>query len=342
MDARRYKELGVSSAKTALNGIAIAGGTFCPMVPDGDSGFCTVLHSDGTGTKALLANPNDYASVLKLAQDAIVMNTDDMACVGVTGGFIVNTIINRNPDVVDDDGVRNIIAAINDVCGSLRRMGIEITTCGGETADVGEMVTTFTLDVTAVARIRATDVVNNADVRPGDVIVGLASVGQANYEEEPNSGVGSNGLTWLRHDLLPNHPEAVDLLTSPTRTYLPVIKDVIAALRHDVHGMEHITGGGQTKTMRAIPPFHVVKDNMMPVPQVFAMLAEMPDVCIPDMYRVFNMGHRFEIFTAPEHAGTVIDIAASHGVEARVVGRVTDIPGRHLTLHTPYGIYDYE
>lgn len=340
MDAHRYKELGVSSAKTALRGVDNASTAFCRMVASPSDNTYTVLHSDGTGTKALLADLDCYADVLGLAQDAIVMNTDDMACVGVTDGFVISTIINRNPAVVSDGQVRNIIRAIDDVCARFRAMGVDIQSCGGETADVGEMVSSFTLDVSAVSRINAADVIDNGAIRQGDVIVGLSSYGQANYEDAENSGVGSNGLTWLRHDLPLSDAGILQLLKSPTRTYLPIVKDVLKALGHGVHGMVHITGGAHTKTLRAVHGLGVVKDNLFPVPPIFAEVAELPGVCHADLYRVFNMGHRYEVFTAPEDAATVVEVARRHGVEARVVGRVC--AGKEMILETPYGTFSYE
>ncbi|MDY2916188.1 MAG: AIR synthase-related protein [Muribaculaceae bacterium] len=340
-DARRYRELGVSSSKTALASAltscygGVRPGAFCRIMPGG-----MVLHSDGTGTKALLTDLGNPQEVRALAQDAIVMNTDDMACVGITGGFVINTVINRNPRVVDDAAVAALIAAVEERCARLRALGIDIVSGGGETADVPEMVTRFTLDMSAVGRVPQNRIIDNAEVRAGDVIVGLASYGQATYEEQENSGVGCNGLTWLRHDLLPRCPESRPLLVSPTRTFLPVLREVLNDEAVIVRGMVHITGGGHCKTCKAVPHLRVVKDNMLPVPEVFRMMADVPGVSAREMYQVFNMGCLMEVIVPEESAAAVIARAARYGVAAQVTGRF--VQGSGMSIVTPYGTFEYE
>lgn len=340
-DARRYRELGVSSGKAALAS-ALSGcyggvrpGAFCRIMPGG-----LVLHSDGTGTKALLTDLGDKRQVRALAQDAIVMNTDDMACVGITSGFVINTVVNRNPRVVDDAAVTALIEAVEERCAWLRSLGVDIVSGGGETADVPEMVSRFTLDVSAVGTVAEHEMIDNAEVRNGDVIVGLASDGRAAYEAEENSGVGCNGLTWLRHDLLPRCPECRTLLLSPTRTFLPVLRDVLGDEDITVRGMVHITGGGHTKTMKAVPHLRVVKDNMLPVPEVFRMMAAVPGTEAQELYGVFNMGCLMEVIVPEEFADGVIAHAHRYGVAAQVTGRF--IAGSGMSIVTPYGTVEYE
>lgn len=336
----RYRQLGVSSSKAAIADLCDNTTAFCRMARCPGSDAYTVLHADGTGSKALLTDWHNPHDVCAIVRDAMVMNTDDMACVGVTDNFVVSTIINRNPAVVDDVAVRNIIGAVRSECNNFRNMGITITECGGETADVPEMVTSLTLDMSMTAQLPVSRLVDNANIRPGDVIIGLASYGQAAYEDSPNSGVACNGLTWLRHDLPIANPDILHMLKSPTRTFLPIIRDVLANPDITVHGMIHITGGGHTKSLKATRGLRIVKDNMLAVPAVFQMIADRDSTALPDLYRVFNMGQLFEIYTPPQHAQALVDISHSYGVEAQVVGYTC--PGSGMLLSTPYGTFEYE
>lgn len=340
VDASRYRQLGVSSSKAVIADLDDTPTTFCRMVRCPGSEAYTVLHSDGTGSKALLTDWQNLADVRAIVRDAIVMNTDDMACVGVTDNFVVSTIINRNPAVVDDNAVRNIISAVRSECQAFKGMGISILDCGGETADVPEMVTALTLDMSMTAQLPAGKIIDNANIRPGDAIVGFASYGQAVYEDTQNSGVACNGLTWLRHDMDTDDPDILRLLKSPTRTFLPVLRDVLSNPDITVHGMTHITGGGHTKSMKAAGGLRIVKDNMLPVPLVFRLIANRADTVLPDLYRVFNMGQLFELYTPTQHARAVVEIARNYGVEAQVVGHVGH--GHGMLLSTPYGTFEYE
>ncbi len=362
---------------------------FCKIIPDilgGDPEYCNIMHADGAGTKSSLAytywrETGDLSVWKGIAQDAIVMNTDDLLCVGATDNILVSSTIGRNKMLVPGDVISAIINGTDELLAELREMGIGIWPTGGETADVGDLVRTIIVDSTVTCRMRRSDVIDNANIRPGDVIVGLSSTGKATYEKRYNGGMGSNGLTSARHDvfakyLAERYPESYDhavpddlvysggcrldellqakasdgvgeeitigqLVLSPTRTYAPVIKKVLDQMRPEIHGMVHCTGGAQTKVLHFVgSDCHVVKDNMFPVPPLFRIIQEQSQTEWQEMYRVFNMGHRMEIYVRPEKAQDVIDIAASFNIGARVVGHIEQ-GTRSLTITSEYGIFNY-
>ncbi|MDO5395380.1 MAG: AIR synthase-related protein [Bacteroidales bacterium] len=384
MGAQAYMQLGVSADKKDVRS-AVKGrdgglypGAFCKIVADmaGRDQWCTVMHSDGTGTKASLAYvywrmTGDLSVWHNLAFDALAMNVDDMACVGVTDDILISALLNRNMRHIPADVVKAVIDGVYDGAATLTQLGIRTICCGGETADVGDLVRTLTFDVSAVANIQKKNVIDNSRIRPGDIIVGLASAGRCVYENRYNSGIGSNGLTLARHTLLPERvgvmfPESFDAavttyayqgnemdddellatmrdLLSPTRIYAPVTK-AIASAGVDVHGMVHCTGGGMTKSRYSTGAWHVVKDNLFPVPDIFRRIrAGMPYGDAREMYEVFNMGHLMEIYVAQDDVDTVMDIAGRFGIDARPIGHVEESrePGC-TTLVTPQGTFRYE
>ena len=385
----RYHQRGVSASKEdvhqAIKNVdkGLFPKAFCKIVPDylgGDPEWCNIMHADGAGTKSALAylywrETGDLSVWKGIAQDALVMNLDDLLCVGVTDNILLSSTIGRNKHKIPGEVISAIINGTEELLEQLRRLGIAIYSTGGETADVGDLVRTIIVDSTVTARIKRSDVISNHLIQPGDVIVGLSSTGKANYEDFFNAGMGSNGLTSARHDvfahyLAAKYPESFDpevpedlvyqgkyrltdaieelgldagkMVLSPTRTYAPVIKEVLKELRSEVHGMVHCSGGAQTKVMNFVENLHVIKDNLFPVPELFRIIQETSQTPWQEMYKVFNMGHRFEIFVQPPHASRIIDIAKSFGIEAKVIGHCEASPeGNKLTIKGEKGTYYY-
>ncbi len=355
---------------------------FCKIIPDmlgGDPQWCNIMHADGAGTKSSLAyaywrRTGDLSVWKGIAQDALIMNIDDLLCVGATDNILVSSTIGRNKRLIPGEVIAAIINGTEELLETLRSLGVGIYSTGGETADVGDLVRTIIVDSTVTCRMRRADVIDNANIRPGDVIVGLASFGQATYEDSYNGGMGSNGLTSARHDVFSKavareYPETYDreipdelaysgskdltdavdgveldagrLVLSPTRTYAPVIKKILEEMRADIHGMIHCTGGAQTKVMHFVDNVHVVKDNLFPVPPLFAMIQNQSGTDWKEMYKVFNMGHRMEIYLSPEHAARVIAISRSFGIPAQVVGYVEASDTPRLTITGEHGTFEY-
>ena len=385
-EASRYAARGVSSSKSEVHK-AIANmdkglfpTAFCKLVPDfADEDYCLAMHADGAGTKSSLAyaywrETGDMSVWRGIAQDAIVMNTDDLLCVGITGGMMLSSTIGRNKMRVPGEVIAAVIEGSQIFVEQMRKYGIDITLTGGETADVGDLVRTIIVDSTVCARARRSDIIDNKNIAAGDVIVGLASFGQAEYEDEYNGGMGSNGLTSARHDVFSKeiaekYPEsyesAIDrefvytgskrltdiepetgltygkLVLSPTRTYAPVIKDVLDCCRGHIHGMIHCTGGAQTKVLGFIGNLKVVKDNMFDIPPLFRVIQEESGTPWSEMYKVFNMGHRMEIYVPESAADQIIGISRGYGVDARVIGRVEKADAPPVELATPHGTFKY-
>ena len=386
--SERYQQRGVSASKEDVhNAIAnldkgLYPKAFCKIIPDllsGDPEYCTVMHADGAGTKSSLAyiywkETGDLSVWKGIAQDAIVMNVDDLLCVGATGPILLSSTIGRNKNLIPGDVVSAIIAGTEEVLAMLRQYGLDINSTGGETADVGDLVRTIIVDSTVTARIKRRDVVDNSHIQAGDVIVGLSSYGKAHYEAEYNSGMGSNGLTSARHDIFSGeyasrYPETFDpavpselvytgrhnvtdelpgtplnvgkLVLSPTRTYTPVIVPVLKELGPMIHGIVHCSGGAQTKVLHFIDQLHVIKDNLFDVPPLFKLIQDLSGTSLREMYRVFNMGHRMEIYLPESHASKVIAIASEHGVEAKVIGRVEASDSRKVTIRTGEAEFSY-
>lgn len=388
MSDQRYKLRGVSASKedvhNAIRNIdkGIFPGAFCKIVPDylaGDPEWCNIMHADGAGTKSSLAytywrETGDLSVWKGIAQDAMVMNLDDLLCVGATDNILLSSTIGRNKNLIPGEVISAIINGTEELLADLRRLGVNIYSTGGETADVGDLVRTIIVDSTVTCRMRRDQVIDNANIRPGDVIVGLASFGKASYETEYNGGMGSNGLTSARHDvfsryLAEKYPETFDaavpeelvysgscsltdsvegtgldagrLVLSPTRTYAPVIKAVLDRMRADIHGMVHCSGGAQTKVMNFVDNVHVIKDNMFPVPPLFELIQAQSGTDWKEMYKVFNMGHRMEIYLSPDNADRVIDIARSFDIDARIVGRIEAAEANRLTIISDKGTFEY-
>ncbi|MBQ4380841.1 MAG: phosphoribosylformylglycinamidine cyclo-ligase [Bacteroidaceae bacterium] len=385
---QRYMMRGVSAAKedvhNAIKNIdkGIFPQAFCKIIPDilgGDPEYCNIMHADGAGTKSSLAymywrETGDLSVWKGIAQDAIVMNTDDLLCVGAVDNILVSSTIGRNKMLIPGEVIAAIINGTDEILSELRDMGIGIYATGGETADVGDLVRTIIVDSTVTCRMRRSDVINNANIRPGDVIVGLSSCGQATYEKEYNGGMGSNGLTSARHDvfskyLASKYPESFDmavpsdlvysgsyrltdpvegspvnagkLVLSPTRTYAPVVKRLLDELRPEIHGMVHCTGGAQTKVLHFVGDnCHVVKDNMFPVPPLFRAIIKESGTDYAEAYKVFNMGHRLEVYLSPEHAGKVIEISKSFNIDAQIVGHIEE-GKKSLTIKSEFGTFNY-
>lgn len=385
---QRYDLRGVSASKedvhNAIKNIdkGLYPKAFCKIIPDilgGDPLYCNIMHADGAGTKSSLAyaywrETGDISVWKGIAQDALIMNIDDLLCVGATDNILLSSTIGRNKQLIPGEVIAAIINGTEELLGELREQGVSIYSTGGETADVGDLVRTIIVDSTVTCRMKREDVIDNANIRPGDVIVGLASYGQANYEKTYNGGMGSNGLTSARHDVFSKkvaekYPETYDhavpaelvysgnvgltdevegspinagqLVLSPTRTYAPVIKALLDAMRSRIHGMVHCSGGAQTKILHFIENLHVVKDNFFPIPPLFKLIQQQSGTDWKEMYKVFNMGHRMEIYLAPEDAQKVIEISESFGIPARIVGRVEESDSKRLTLVTPYGTFEY-
>ena len=355
---------------------------FCKIIPDilgGDPDYCNIMHADGAGTKSSLAyvywrETGDLSVWKGIAQDSLIMNIDDLLCVGATDNILVSSTIGRNKMRVTGDVIATLINATDQLLSSLREMGIGAYATGGETADVGDLVRTIIVDTTVTCRMRRSDVVDNANIRVGDVIVGLSSTGKASYETQYNGGMGSNGLTSARHDMFAHYiaekyPESYDhlmprelaycgslrltdavegsplnaaqLVLSPTRTYAPVIKEMLRHLRPRIHGMVHCSGGAQTKVMHFVGDnCHVVKDNLFPTPPLFAAIQKESDTEWSEMYKVFNMGHRMEIYLDPQDAQEAVDISRQFNIDAQIVGHIEEGP-RKLTIKSPYGTFEY-
>ena len=386
--SNRYMMRGVSAAKedvhNAIKNIdkGLYPQAFCKIIPDilgGDPEYCNIMHADGAGTKSSLAymywkETGDLSVWKGVAQDAIVMNTDDLLCVGAVDNILVSSTIGRNKMVIPGEVISAVINGTDELLEDLRKMGVGVYATGGETADVGDLVRTIIVDSTVTCRMKRSDVIDNANIRPGDVIVGLASFGQATYEKKYNGGMGSNGLTSARHDvfskyLAEKYPESYDhavpeelvysggcrlddkvegtpvtagqLVLSPTRTYAPVIKRLLDELRPEIHGMVHCTGGAQTKVLHFVGEnCRVIKDNMFPIPPLFRLIQEQSHTDWKEMYKVFNMGHRMEIYVRPEVAEKVIAISKSFTIDAQIVGRIEE-GKRSLLIKSEYGEFEY-
>lgn len=388
MTDQRYNLRGVSASKedvhNAIKNVdkGLYPKAFCKIIPDilgGDPDYCNIMHADGAGTKSSLAymywrETGDLSVWKGIAQDALIMNIDDLLCVGATDNILVSSTIGRNKLLVPGEVISAIINGTEELLASLRSLGVNAYSTGGETADVGDLVRTIIVDSTVTCRMKRSDVVNNANISAGDVIVGLASYGKATYEQDYNGGMGSNGLTSARHDvfakyLAEKYPESFDaavpdelvysgkkkltdpvdgteldagrLVLSPTRTYAPVIKAILDRMRPQIHGMVHCSGGAQTKVMHFVENKHVIKDNLFPIPPLFKLIQQQSGTDWAEMYKVFNMGHRMEIYVSPENAEEIMRISESFGIEARIVGRVEDAPANRLTIVSENGVFEY-
>ena len=384
----RYDRRGVSSQKEDVHAAiknldkGLYPNAFCKIIPDilgGDEAWCNIMHADGAGTKSALAylywkETGDLSVWRGIAQDAVVMNLDDLLCVGVTGNILLSSTIGRNKNLIPGDVISEIIAGTEDFLALMRSHGIGIWSTGGETADVGDLVRTIIVDSTVSCRMRRNDVIDNSRIQAGDLIVGLSSSGQTTYEREYNGGMGSNGLTSARHDVLHNKyaglfPESFDqgiasdlvysgnkslaepseipgisigkLILSPTRTYAPVINEILRSFRNGIHGMVHCSGGGQTKVLHFTGKQHIVKDKLFTTPPLFRLIQEQSGTEWKEMYRVFNMGHRMELYVPEAIASKLFDIAAGFKLEARIIGHVEDSDSPKLTIRSEYGEFTY-
>ena len=386
---QRYMMRGVSASKEDVHNAikhidkGLYPQAFCKIIPDilgGDPEYCNIMHADGAGTKSSLAymywkETGDLSVWKGIAQDALIMNIDDLLCVGAVDNILVSSTIGRNKLLVPGEVISAIINGTDELLAELREMGVGVYATGGETADVGDLVRTIIVDSTVTCRMKRIDVINNANIRPGDVIVGLASFGQATYEKEYNGGMGSNGLTSARHDvfskyLAEKYPESYDkavpdelvysgglkltdavegspldagkLVLSPTRTYAPVVKKLLDALRPQIHGMVHCSGGAQTKVLHFVGDnCRVIKDNLFPVPPLFRTIKEQSNTDWSEMYKVFNMGHRLEVYVSPEDADDVIAISQSFGIDAQVIGRIEESDHKELIIRSEFGEFRY-
>ena len=388
MSDNRYQARGVSAGKedvhNAIKNVdkGLFPQAFCKIVPDyltGDDDYCVVMHADGAGTKTSLAymywkKTGDISVWKGIAQDALIMNIDDLLCVGATGPILLSSTIGRNKNLIPGSVISEIINGTEELLKDLRSHGIEIYSTGGETADVGDLVRTIIVDSTVIARMKRSDVISNDKIQAGDCIVGLASYGQANYENTYNSGMGSNGLTSARHDVFnyqlakefpesfdPNVPndlvysggklledeianlplDAGKLVLSPTRTYAPVIKKILDQFRSQIHGMVHCSGGAQTKVLHFVNNLHIIKDNLFPIPPLFLMIQEESGTSWEEMYKVFNMGHRMEIYVPFEIASDLIAISESFGIAAQVIGKVDSFDGKQVSIKSEKGEFSY-
>ena len=388
MSDNRYQARGVSAGKedvhNAIKNVdkGLFPQAFCKIVPDyltGDDDYCVVMHADGAGTKTSLAymywkKTGDISVWKGIAQDALIMNIDDLLCVGATGPILLSSTIGRNKNLIPGSVISEIINGTEELLKDLRSHGIEIYSTGGETADVGDLVRTIIVDSTVIARMKRSDVISNDKIQAGDCIVGLASYGQANYENTYNSGMGSNGLTSARHDVFnyqlakefpesfdPNVPnelvysggklledevanlplDAGKLVLSPTRTYAPVIKKILDQFRSQIHGMVHCSGGAQTKVLHFVNNLHIIKDNLFPIPPLFLMIQEESGTSWEEMYKVFNMGHRMEIYVPFEIASDLIAISESFGIAAQVIGKVDSFDGKQVSIKSEKGEFRY-
>ena len=388
MSDNRYQARGVSAGKedvhNAIKNVdkGLFPQAFCKIVPDylsGDDDYCVVMHADGAGTKTSLAymywkKTGDISVWKGIAQDALIMNIDDLLCVGATGPILLSSTIGRNKNLIPGSVISEIINGTEELLKDLRSHGIEIYSTGGETADVGDLVRTIIVDSTVIARMKRSDVISNDQIQAGDCIVGLASYGQANYENTYNSGMGSNGLTSARHDVFnyqlakefpesfdPNLPndlvysggklledevanlplDAGKLVLSPTRTYAPVIKKILDQFRSQIHGMVHCSGGAQTKVLHFVNNLHIIKDNLFPIPPLFLMIQEESGTSWEEMYKVFNMGHRMEIYVPADIAAELIAISESFGIAAQVIGKVESFDGKQVSIKSEKGEFSY-
>jgi phosphoribosylformylglycinamidine cyclo-ligase len=386
-NGNRYSLRGVSSDKEDVHAAirhtskGLYPKAFCKIVPDilsGDPEYALAMHADGAGTKSSLAysywkETGDMSVWKGIAQDSLVMNTDDLLCIGACGTMLVSSTIGRNKNVISAAVISELIQANQQLCDWFNSFGINLQLSGGETADLGDLVRTLVVDTTVIARIKRSDIIDNANIASGNVIVGLSSSGMATYEDTYNSGMGSNGLTAARHDvfahyLAENYPESFDplvpadlvysgkyrltdsvpglpldygkLVLSPTRTYAPVIKQVLEKHRASIHGMVHCSGGGQTKVLHFVKDLHIVKDNLFDVPPLFSIIQEESATPWHDMYKIYNMGHRMELYTNAETAAEIIAISKSFGIDAQIVGRVEEGPAQ-LDIHSKYGHFVY-
>lgn len=392
MTNSRYMGRGVSATKedvhNAIKNIdkGLYPKAFCKIIPDilgGDADWCNIMHADGAGTKSSLAyaywrETGDMSVWAGIAQDSLIMNIDDLLCVGATDGILLSSTIGRNKLLIPGSVIAAIINSTEDLLAKLRSLGVGINSTGGETADVGDLVRTIIVDSTVTCRMPRKNVIDNANIRPGDVIVGLASYGQATYEEEYNGGMGSNGLTSARHDVFSHilqekYPETCDpnlpaeliysgsrkltdavegsplnagkLVLSPTRTYAPVVARILKEMRPHIHGMIHCSGGAQTKILHFLDDgMKVVKDNLFPLPPLFRLIQQESQTDWKEMYQVFNMGHRFEIYLPEEYARSIIEISRSFNIDAQIVGRVEAAPNQSASveIHSPYGEFHYQ
>jgi len=392
MSDLKYNQRGVSAGKedvhNAIKNIdkGLFPKAFCKIIPDilgGDEAWCNIMHADGAGTKSSLAyvywkETGDSSVWRGIAQDAIIMNLDDLLCVGAVDNILLSSTIGRNKNVIPGEVIAEIINGTEDILAELRELGIGIYSTGGETADVGDLVRTIIVDSTVTCRMKREDVISNHRIKAGNVIVGLASYGQASYEREYNGGMGSNGLTSARHDVFhkyvaEKYPESYDpavpyelvfsgsckltdtitinekegvtagkLVLSPTRTYAPVIKTILDKYRPQIDGMVHCSGGAQTKVLHFIEDVHVIKDNLFPIPPLFDLIQKQSDTAWEEMYKVFNMGHRMELYIPQEIAEDIIQISASFGISAQIIGRVEEAVSKKVTIRSPHGEFVYE
>ncbi len=384
----KYNLRGISAAKedvhAAIKNIdkGLFPNAFCKIVPDllgSDQDYCIIMHADGAGTKSSLAyaywkETNDISVWKGIAQDAIVMNIDDLLCVGATENILLSSTIGRNRNLISGEVISAIINGTEEFLEKMRSFGVNIYSTGGETADVGDLVRSIIVDSTVVARMKRCDVIDNPNIQDGDVIVGLASFGQASYENEYNGGMGSNGLTSARHDVFNKsvavaYPETYDqqisqelvysgklnltdptevggvnagkLVLSPTRTYAPVAKEILASHRNRIHGMVHCSGGAQTKVLNFVEDLHIIKDNMFEIPPLFKLINEQSGTPWHEMYKVFNMGHRMELYVSPSIANDLIEISRSFDVDAKVIGHCEKSTTKKLTIQTEFGVFEY-
>lgn len=392
MSDLKYNQRGVSAGKedvhNAIKNIdkGLYPKAFCKIIPDilsGDESWCNIMHADGAGTKSSLAyvywkETGDISVWKGIAQDAIIMNIDDLLCVGALDNILLSSTIGRNKNLIPGEVIAEIINGTEEILAELRDLGIGIYSTGGETADVGDLVRTIIVDSTVTCRMKREDVISNHRIQAGDVIVGLASYGKATYEKEYNGGMGSNGLTSARHDVFSKYiaekyPESFDpavpydlvfaggkaltdkikvetgeeitagkLVLSPTRTYAPVIKQILDKYRPQIHGMVHCSGGAQTKVLHFVDNLHIIKDNLFPVPPLFELIQHESNTDWQEMYKVFNMGHRMELYIPQEIAAEVISISESFGIPAQIVGRVEASNEKKVTIHSPFGTFNYE
>jgi phosphoribosylformylglycinamidine cyclo-ligase len=384
----KYSKRGVSSTKedvhTAIKNIdkGLYPNAFCKIVPDllgGDKDYCNIMHSDGAGTKSSLAyvywkETGDLSVWKGISQDAIVMNLDDLLCVGAYNNILFSSTIGRNKNHIPGEVIAAIINGTEEVLEELRNLGIGIWSTGGETADMGDLVRTIVIDSTVVTRMKRSDIISNHRIKHGDIIIGMSSSGKTTYEKEYNSGMGSNGLTSARHDLFApylasRYPESLDtnlaydliysgkfrltdpidgldtnagkLVLSPTRTYAPVIKKILELMKSEIHGMVHCSGGGQTKVLHFIDKLHIIKDNLFPLPPLFRLIKEQSGSSWEEMYKVFNMGHRFEIYTDEKNASEIISIASEFDLDAKIVGHCEAAEKKNVTISYDYGTFEY-
>ncbi|MDA3883004.1 MAG: AIR synthase-related protein [Bacteroidales bacterium] len=388
MTDNRYNQRGVSASKEDVHNAikhvdkGLFPQAFCKIIPDylsGDKDYCTIMHADGAGTKSSLAymywkETGDISVWKGIAQDALIMNIDDLLCVGASDSILVSSTIGRNKNLIPGEVISAIIQGTEELLEELRGHGIPIYSTGGETADVGDLVRTIIVDSTVVTRMKRSDIISNHRIQSGDVIVGLSSSGQASYESSYNGGMGSNGLTSARHDvfakyLAEKYPESYDtnipqeliysgsckltdsiaelgidagkLVLSPTRTYAPVIKEMLASYRKDIHGMIHCSGGAQTKILHFIDNLHIIKDNLFPTPPLFTLIQEQSGTDWQEMYKVFNMGHRMELYVPEKIAKSLISISKSYNIDARIIGRCESAHDKKVTITGEHGSFEY-